>query len=159
MASPSPQYRASNPVLACVVDTKERMRGFLIPFGGTSLDHLPTVRWQIFFDILQGLVTIHAIPADALGTSKIEEDMQLVEHGDICARNVLVDESGKVHLIDVGSRTVDYQGDRRALVDMMAELRLKAETEQDETMINRMLKLLEGTLALQDIITSLKVRT
>ncbi|KAJ3873937.1 hypothetical protein F5051DRAFT_108714 [Lentinula edodes] len=147
------------PLLACVVDTTDRMRGFLVPFGGTPLDKLPTVRWKMFLNVLQGLIAIHAIPADALGTSKIEEDMQLVEHGDICARNVLVDESGKVHLIDVGSRTVDYQGDRRALVEMMAELKAKAETEQDETMIDRVLKLLEGTLALQDIITFLKIRT
>ncbi|KAJ3926149.1 MAG: hypothetical protein NXY57DRAFT_1029914 [Lentinula lateritia] len=147
------------PLLACVVDTTDRMRGFLVPFGGTPLDKLPTVRWKMFLNVLQGLIAIHSIPAHALETLKTAEDLELVEHGDICARNVLVDESGKLYLIDVGSRTEDYPGDRRALVDMMAELRLKAETEQDETTINRMLKLLEGTLALPDIITSLKIRT
>ncbi|KAJ3926150.1 MAG: hypothetical protein NXY57DRAFT_966863 [Lentinula lateritia] len=139
------------PLLACVVDTTDRMRGFLVPFGGTPLDKLPTVRWKMFLNVLQGLIAIHSIPAHALETLKTAEDLELVEHGDICARNVLVDESGKLYLIDVGSRTEDYPGDRRALIDMMIDLRAKAGKGEDEVLMEKMLKLLGGSLTLPDI--------
>ncbi|KAJ3917101.1 hypothetical protein F5877DRAFT_80250 [Lentinula edodes] len=139
------------PLLACVVDTTDRMRGFLVPFGGTPLDKLPTIRWKMFLNVLQGLIAIHSIPAHALETLKTAEDLELVEHGDICARNVLVDESGKLYLIDVGSRTEDYPGDQRALIDMMIDLRAKAGKGEDEVLMEKMLKLLGGSLTLPDI--------
>lgn len=95
------------PVLAYVVDEHGRMRGFLSPYGGRSLDKLSTVRWWYLLGALEGMREIHSIPVGMLEAPLGREEGGLehsehAEHGDICARNIVVDECEKVRLIDGG---------------------------------------------------------
>ncbi|KAA1479075.1 hypothetical protein DENSPDRAFT_867998 [Dentipellis sp. KUC8613] len=127
------------PLIACVVDADELVRGFLCPYGGTPLDKLPqkSIKATMFVDVLHGLATLHNIPKWVVSERTRDPsvpvteqqraaDEGMLQHGDLCARNVLLDEAtGKVSLIDVGNSPYEYKGDRMALVEMMNALKEK----------------------------------
>ncbi|EIW84427.1 hypothetical protein CONPUDRAFT_163566 [Coniophora puteana RWD-64-598 SS2] len=156
------------PLIACVVDSQDLVRGFLTPYGGKPLHDLPknSIKAAFFVSVLRGVLTLHQIPDrmirkmyrasmpdDFPETTKGEPDM--VQHGDICARNVLFDAStGDVWLIDAGNMGIDYPGDRLALAEMIRTLREApgASSEQEGQLMDEMAEMLRGGVSFEEIV-------
>jgi hypothetical protein len=168
------------PLIACVIDEIDFVRGFLTPHGGTPLNMLPKqfIKATVFLDVLRGLVTLHTIPRHLI-TSALrdptnnltsaqqqadrdeKDNMVMVQHGDICPRNVLINEStGNVCLIDVGNSPLEYPGDRLALVEMMRALRSEpgASTEAEERAMDEIVGMLRDGEPFEEIIGAFEWR-
>jgi hypothetical protein len=94
---------------AFVIDEQGMMRGFLLPFLGTTIDSksVETLPLPFFRDLF-------------LAMSDLERICKR-PHGDLFARNILVSEDGKLTIIDVGNAGCDYPGDRQALADLLVD--------------------------------------
>lgn len=168
------------PLIACVIDEVDFVRGFLTPHGGTPLNMLPKqyIKATVFLDILRGLATLHTIPRHLITsalrdpTSNLasaqqqanrdeKDNMVMVQHGDLCARNVLINEpTGNVCLIDVGNSPLEYPGDRLALVELMDALRSEpgASTEAEERAMDEIMGMLRNGVPFEEIIGSFASR-
>ena len=166
------------PVIACVIDEIDFVRGFLTPYGGTPLNMLPkqSLKATVFLDVLRGLVILHTIPRHLITSAfrdptnpltlaqqqadcEEKDQIVIVQHGDLCARNVLFDEStGKVCLIDVGNSPWEYQGDRHALIGMMGALRSEpgASTEAEGRVMDEIVGMLRSEVPFEEIIGALE---
>lgn len=136
------------------------------------------IKATVFLDILRGLATLHTIPRHLITsalrdpTSNLtsarqqanrdeKDNMVMVQHGDLCARNVLINEStGNLCLIDVDNSPLEYPGDRLALVELMDALRSEpgASTEAEERAMDEIMGMLRNGVPFEEIIGSFASR-
>jgi len=158
------------PLTACVTDSHDLVRGFLTPYGGKPLHQLPknSIKATYLVRVLRGILTLHRIRDSTIvrmyrestsdgfpEASGDETGDVMVQHGDICARNVLFDAcTGDVWLIDAGNVVVDYPGDRLALAEMIQALRdvHGASSEEEGQIMDEMVEMLRGGVLFEEII-------
>jgi hypothetical protein len=114
--------------IAYVVDEGNDLRGILLPWAGVTIDTLPTISWSYLRDVVCGLRDIHALPLSETVVGEKDE----LSHGVVFCRNILVMN------IDLDSEGPDYPGAHKAILNILLNLKDKAEGDIDKSCLEDM---------------------
>jgi hypothetical protein len=108
-----------SPILAVVINPETSLtEGLIVPYGGLSLDHLA----EKADSGINSRVTLRHLSAIVRAVSYLSRFN--VTHGDICERNVCIQESVvgtalPIMIVDFGETAPDYKGDQQATGELL----------------------------------------